>query len=327
MVACALGALTTAEPSCENVTDFGYCEGNVESFCPENIACSCKEKKPFCSCPYYKGPNSDFWYMGAKCDQLWSTQDLILVIICPAVALAFVVAVTAQLIHFCKSKPKKKKGIDHNQKTRQTTQSHQNQAYVPEMNINPIYMQQPLVTRQVSNMPAAAPHMAQVGYDRPQASNYPSQLDRPSFPGPSIPGPANSPYYSEARPQVSNMPPAAPQFAQVGYEHSQAQGSNYPSQMNRPPVPEPTSPRRNSSRLPYYQSHQSGDESSESEEDYHIRRPEYRESHHFKPRTNMPEIPQPDYRSNVAGPSSNAQLTERPFTFARPQIRNSYDYQ
>jgi type III secretory pathway component EscS len=47
--------------------------------------------------------------MGAKCDQLWSTLDLILVATLPGIGLALIVGVTIQTIHFCK---KRSKNID-----------------------------------------------------------------------------------------------------------------------------------------------------------------------------------------------------------------------
>uniref|UniRef100_A0A8C3WIN1 Uncharacterized protein n=1 Tax=Catagonus wagneri TaxID=51154 RepID=A0A8C3WIN1_9CETA len=45
--------------------------------------------------------------MGAKCDQLWNTLDLILVAALPGIGLALLVGVTIQTIHYCKKRSKK----------------------------------------------------------------------------------------------------------------------------------------------------------------------------------------------------------------------------
>lgn len=58
-------------------------------------------------CPYFKGQWGDYWYMGAKCDQLWNTLDLILVATLPGIGLALIVGVTIQTVHYCKKKSKK----------------------------------------------------------------------------------------------------------------------------------------------------------------------------------------------------------------------------
>ncbi|XP_053547959.1 uncharacterized protein LOC128639805 [Bombina bombina] len=149
LVACVLVARTAAQPNCENVPDFGKCSGDATNFCPKDISCGCKDGVAFCSCPYYKGPNNDYWYMGEKCDQLWNTFDLVAVTILPAIALAFLVAVTAQLIHFCKTKTKKPTKKDRSQKERLTTQSHHNQSYIPDRDMRPLHLQ-----NQQVNMPS-----------------------------------------------------------------------------------------------------------------------------------------------------------------------------
>jgi type III secretory pathway component EscS len=45
--------------------------------------------------------------MGEKCDQLWNTLDLVLVATLPGIALAIIVGVAIQIIHYCKGKSKK----------------------------------------------------------------------------------------------------------------------------------------------------------------------------------------------------------------------------
>nr|XP_012645546.1 MICOS complex subunit MIC27 isoform X1 [Microcebus murinus] len=93
--------------NCTSVTDFGDCQGNITDFCPENIVCACKDGEPFCRCPNFRGQWKNYWYMGAKCDQLWSTLDLILVAVLPGIGLALTVGVTIHTIHYCKKKSKK----------------------------------------------------------------------------------------------------------------------------------------------------------------------------------------------------------------------------
>ncbi|KGL82219.1 hypothetical protein N309_10595, partial [Tinamus guttatus] len=77
--------------NCTGIGDFEDCSGNTDNFCPAGVSCQCKDEQPFCRCNYYRVGWKDYWYMGPKCDQLWSTVDLILVTVLPAVALSFVV--------------------------------------------------------------------------------------------------------------------------------------------------------------------------------------------------------------------------------------------
>ncbi|XP_075692733.1 uncharacterized protein LOC142659970 isoform X2 [Rhinoderma darwinii] len=163
-----VAAAAVGEPSCADVEDFGICGGATGDFCPRDIACSCKAGRPFCSCPNYRGPNGNYWYLGEKCDQLWSTLDMIAMCVFPGVALAFVVGVTAQLIHFCKTKPKSKTEKEPKKKSeRETTNTHQNQAFIPEVpprnqyeersRGNVIVQAPPTVQTAQWNVPAAEP--------------------------------------------------------------------------------------------------------------------------------------------------------------------------
>uniref|UniRef100_A0A674J9L3 Uncharacterized protein n=1 Tax=Terrapene triunguis TaxID=2587831 RepID=A0A674J9L3_9SAUR len=93
--------------NCTDIADFSNCLGNTEGFCPKDIVCGCKDNKPFCKCPYFRGLWGDYWYMGHKCEQLWNTLDLILVTVLPAVALAFLVGVIIQCVYYCKNKSSK----------------------------------------------------------------------------------------------------------------------------------------------------------------------------------------------------------------------------
>lgn len=57
-------------------------------------------------CPNFRSQWRDYWYLGAKCDQLWNTLDLILVATLPGIGLALIIGVTIQTIHYCKKKSK-----------------------------------------------------------------------------------------------------------------------------------------------------------------------------------------------------------------------------
>ncbi|KAM5145683.1 uncharacterized protein ACMZJ9_013057 [Mantella aurantiaca] len=119
--------------SCDGVTEFGSCNGDTGGFCPKGIECTCKGGHAFCNCPNYRGPNADYWYMGEKCDQLWSTWDLVIMAVFPGVALSFVVAVIAQWIHYCKTTAKIKTQQERKSKSeRQTTETHLNQTFQSE---------------------------------------------------------------------------------------------------------------------------------------------------------------------------------------------------
>ncbi|ETE64272.1 Meprin A subunit beta [Ophiophagus hannah] len=101
--------LTTqaANPDCTHVADFDNCAGDTVDFCPKGIACSCKDKVPYCRCPSYRNKWEDYWYMGPQCNYLWSTLDLILVIVVPAVTLSTIVFTLMQWVAYCRSQPKK----------------------------------------------------------------------------------------------------------------------------------------------------------------------------------------------------------------------------
>ncbi|XP_013926325.1 PREDICTED: uncharacterized protein LOC106552540 [Thamnophis sirtalis] len=96
-----------ANPDCTHVADFGNCVGDTNDFCPKGIACGCKDKAPYCKCPSYRNKWADYWYMGPKCNYLWSTLDLILMIAVPAVTLSMVVFTLTKWTAYCRSQPKK----------------------------------------------------------------------------------------------------------------------------------------------------------------------------------------------------------------------------
>lgn len=126
-----LSATRAADPNCTHVADFDGCHGDGLNFCPRGIACGCKDQKPFCKCPSYRSAWQDYWYMGPRCDHLWSTLDLILIATVPAVTLAFVVIVIVQCIN-CKSKPGKPARQRSPSGKGPRRQAEDNRAYVPD---------------------------------------------------------------------------------------------------------------------------------------------------------------------------------------------------
>nr|KAF6320569.1 hypothetical protein mPipKuh1_008564 [Pipistrellus kuhlii] len=133
---CCFLTVHCEQPNCTSVTDFYDCPGNIRDFCPKNIVCACKDGKPFCKCPYFKGQWGDYWYMGAKCDQLWSTLDLILVATLPGIGLALIVGVTIQTVHYCKKKSKKNINDDGEQRNSSGLQPQHNYAYAFDTAMN-----------------------------------------------------------------------------------------------------------------------------------------------------------------------------------------------
>ncbi|XP_059535100.1 uncharacterized protein LOC132224038 [Myotis daubentonii] len=126
---CCFLTVHCAQPNCTSVTDFDDCPGNITDFCPKNIVCACKDGEPFCKCPNFRGRWGNYWYMGAKCDQLWNTLDLILVATLPGIGLAFIVGVTIQTVHYCKKKSKKNIDDEREQRDSSGFQPQHNYAY------------------------------------------------------------------------------------------------------------------------------------------------------------------------------------------------------
>ncbi|XP_021009669.1 uncharacterized protein LOC110287368 isoform X1 [Mus caroli] len=118
-----------SQPNCTSVKDFNDCLGNTTGFCPESIVCACKDGKPFCKCPNFRGQWGDYWYMGEKCDQLWNTLDLVLVATLPGIALAIIVGVAIQIIHYCKGKSKKNGNHHRVEKSMSELRPQHNSAY------------------------------------------------------------------------------------------------------------------------------------------------------------------------------------------------------
>ncbi|XP_060105923.1 uncharacterized protein LOC132579516 [Heteronotia binoei] len=122
-----------AEPSCVHVDDFENCPGDAHSFCPRGIACGCKDQIPFCKCPAYHNGWEDYWYMGSKCDQLWSTLDLILVATVPGVALVLTAVVIMQWVGYCRHKPAYGTGKSSVHARHTRSEIHYNPANVPNL--------------------------------------------------------------------------------------------------------------------------------------------------------------------------------------------------
>ncbi|XP_069062265.1 uncharacterized protein [Pleurodeles waltl] len=137
VLSCSLLAAKASDPNCSNVRDFGKCLGTTTNFCPASIECACKDQKPFCKCPNYRESLTDYWYMGPKCEHLWNTLDLILVIVFPAVALASVASVTVQWIYYCKNRPKnyRKHASSRQMAGNEISLPKVNPAYIPEEHI------------------------------------------------------------------------------------------------------------------------------------------------------------------------------------------------
>ncbi|TRZ09251.1 hypothetical protein HGM15179_017853, partial [Zosterops borbonicus] len=88
--------------SCTGVPDFENCLNNTDEFCPKTIPCWCKNGEPFCRCNYYRVGWQEYWYMGPKCNHLWSTLDFILVATLPGVALVIIVVVIFSAVYCLK---------------------------------------------------------------------------------------------------------------------------------------------------------------------------------------------------------------------------------
>ncbi|XP_021473929.2 uncharacterized protein LOC110533752 [Oncorhynchus mykiss] len=96
---------TTPDPSCVTVDDFEVCTGTAYPCNVEKSKCYCKDKKPFCRCNNY----IDKWYIGEKCDFEWTILNFALVSSLPGLALAFIVGVMVQCVHYLRKPAKKQK--------------------------------------------------------------------------------------------------------------------------------------------------------------------------------------------------------------------------
>uniref|UniRef100_A0A8D2DZ10 Uncharacterized protein n=1 Tax=Sciurus vulgaris TaxID=55149 RepID=A0A8D2DZ10_SCIVU len=137
------------ESNCTSVTDFDDCPGNITDFCPENIVCACKDGEPFCKCLNFRGQWGNYWFMGAKCDQLWNTLDLILVATLPGIGLALIVGVTIQTIHYCKKNSKKNIDNNREQKSLSGLQPQHKSEYAFDTHLRPPQLDQGQVNTEI----------------------------------------------------------------------------------------------------------------------------------------------------------------------------------
>lgn len=127
-ISCCFLTIHCSKPNCTSVPDFQNCPGNVKDFCPKNIICACKDEEPFCQCPNFRGRLGNYWYMGAKCEQLWNTLDLILVATLPGLGFALIVGLTIQIIHCYRNNLKRNKN-NHRQQSFSGTPSQHHSTY------------------------------------------------------------------------------------------------------------------------------------------------------------------------------------------------------
>ncbi|XP_069469032.1 uncharacterized protein [Ambystoma mexicanum] len=182
LLCCGLLDAQSPEPYCSNIRDFGRCIGTTTNFCPKNVECACKDQKPFCKCPNYRVSWTDYWYMGPKCEQLWSTLDLILVIVFPAVALASMTGVTVQWIYYCKNKPQKRKHASARKEARNEMRIPKiNPAYIPEDYTKEAFAPSRLPMQRLGPEMIGAEHY-QVAWTRPPQNHSSSPLQQTVFP-------------------------------------------------------------------------------------------------------------------------------------------------
>uniref|UniRef100_A0A8C8SMZ9 Uncharacterized protein n=1 Tax=Pelusios castaneus TaxID=367368 RepID=A0A8C8SMZ9_9SAUR len=229
------GLLTeqASEPNCTGVADFGSCLGNYEGFCPNDVACGCKDNKPFCKCPYYQGRWGDYWYMGHKCKQLWNTLDLILVTVLPAVALAFLVGVIIQCVHCCKKKSNK--GA-RKQARRMENRLHHTPEYIPEMDDD---------LRYISPQQLAKDDLSAQNVKMPKI-----QLQSPSFAQSASPSQVGGFSYLSHQPSRKPVPTADSSFSlqssqrnQFGYQSSHFPDVDYAEENPIPAISERQFPK------------------------------------------------------------------------------------
>ncbi|XP_038603718.1 uncharacterized protein LOC119929615 [Tachyglossus aculeatus] len=136
-----------SQPNCTNVKNLEACDGDTTDFCPKSITCACQDQKPFCQCQNSRGKWGELWYMGTKCEQVWSTLDLVLVTVLPGLALTLIVAVTMQTVYYCRNK-----------------KAHQSRGRNPQEQHNPAYL---------SDQPGQSLQMAYAKALRPTQSQLP----------------------------------------------------------------------------------------------------------------------------------------------------------
>ncbi|XP_066571435.1 uncharacterized protein LOC136760088 [Amia ocellicauda] len=220
---------------CKDKQDFEPCARSSQfKQCSSAGSCYCRQNQPYCRCHNYNEGSVEFWYLGQGCDQLWSTTTLILVTTLPALALALLVGVLVQCVHYWRTPEDRQ----HRKEIRHTQKGIPPQLLTPDnVYSNPIFTHEPEVfDRHIENP-------FRMSLQRPQAVNLYPATQEAAPPGMS---------YSYQTHQLKAQP-FYPQYS--GHPPSQT-----PSQT-------PSHPPSHQPRNPYT------GESDDSEEDYRIRRP------------------------------------------------------
>ncbi|XP_043913067.1 uncharacterized protein LOC122789702 [Protopterus annectens] len=272
------------DTNCTGINDFQKCSSVSKDFCPSGISCLCKNQNPFCSCPNYKDGWIDYWYMGSRCEQLWSTIDLILIATLPAIALTMLVAVIMQIVNCC-SQPKAPKTTQSqkqtsNQRRKESEKNEQdNYAFMSEMS---------------QKVPNVSQHATQVAVE-------PSYPYTPRLQSPNLKQPNFQPEQFAAH-HNSYSPMPMQQYSNMGPSYNQ-----------------PSSPVSHYS--PHRQSQKPRYERDYDEDDYTDRisavpmKP--------IPKSAVPVFPQIDRRQSQYGASNNFQ-EERPYEIGRARIQQHY---
>ncbi|CAB1352641.1 unnamed protein product [Coregonus sp. 'balchen'] len=91
--------------SCVGVKDFEVCRIHISPKCSDNSKCYCKDDKAFCRCNNY----INMWYIGENCDFEWTILTFALVATLPGLALAAIVGVMVQCVHYSRKPAEKQK--------------------------------------------------------------------------------------------------------------------------------------------------------------------------------------------------------------------------
>ncbi|XP_053330039.1 protein SSXT-like [Spea bombifrons] len=365
-VICYLLVMAAAEPQCENVEDFGSCAGDPNNFCPPDIQCVCRDATPYCSCPYYRGPNGNYWYMGEKCDQLWNTLDLILVTVLPAVSLAFVVGVVAQLIHYCKTKPSKKtrrivsgrnpksSQVNINLEKLQPSQGiPQNAVFLgnlgeqrfqysdptPPQNFPP---NTPIYFQSASNLGNGGITLPQQGYNVTSRQERPQQgynaTSRQEAPQQGYNATSRQEPLQQGYNAINSQEPPQQEYNATSRQQPPQQGYNATSRQEPPQQGYNASSRQEppqqgynvtSRREPPQQGYNATSRQEPPQQGYNAtsRQEPPQQFNRIPTQQNYDSLELPDPDYGQEAPfTSSTDWSSKPFTFRRPQIRNDYKY-
>nr|XP_046163174.1 pollen-specific leucine-rich repeat extensin-like protein 2 [Oncorhynchus gorbuscha] len=90
---------------CVGIKDFEVCRTHLPPKCSDKSKCYCKDNKAFCRCNNY----INTWYIGENCDFEWTILTFALVATLPGLALAAIVGVTVQCVHYSRKPAEKQK--------------------------------------------------------------------------------------------------------------------------------------------------------------------------------------------------------------------------